>query len=96
VKYSPDGKEIVIRGKEDKDGWEVRIEDNGIGMNTDQLNRVFDKFYRADASNTAPQGLGLGMSIVKQIIEAHGGNIRVESTEGKGTAVIFNLPYDTA
>lgn len=96
VKYSPDEKEIVITSKEDKDGWEVRIEDNGIGMNTDQLNRVFDKFYRADASNTATQGLGLGMSIVKQIVEAHGGNIRVESTEGKGTAVIFNLPYVTA
>ncbi len=93
VKYSPEGKDIVIAGREDKEGWEVRIEDQGIGMNTDQLNRVFDKFYRADASNTATKGLGLGMSIVKQIIEAHGGSIQIESEAGKGTVVIFNLPY---
>ena len=72
---------------------EVRIEDHGIGMNPDQLKRVFDKFYRADASDTATQGLGLGMSIVKQIIESHGGSIRVESAAKKGTVVIFNLPY---
>ncbi len=93
IKYSPDGSEIIITGKEDKRGWEVRIKDQGIGMNADQLNRIFDKFYRADASNTAMQGLGLGMSIVKQIITAHGGTIRVESTEGHGTTAVLNLPY---
>ena len=93
VKYSPEGSLITIVGKEGKEGWEIRIIDQGIGMNADQLDRIFDKFYRVDASNTATQGLGLGMSIVKQAITAHGGDIRVESTEGQGTTVIFNLPY---
>ena len=93
VKYSPEGKEIVIIGREQKGGWEVRIEDQGVGMNAEQLSRIFDKFYRADASNTAISGLGLGMSIVKQVIEAHGGSIRIESVEGQGTTVKFNLPY---
>lgn len=96
VKYSAAGKEIVLRGRADKDGWEVRVEDQGIGMNAEQLERVFEKFYRADASNTAISGLGLGMSISRQIIEAHGGRIRVESAEGEGTTVIFNLPYINA
>lgn len=93
VKYSPRGTQISIFGKEQKDGWEIRIEDQGIGMNEEQLSRIFDKFYRADASNTAISGLGLGMSIVKQVITAHNGSIRVESAEGQGTTVIFTLPH---
>ncbi len=93
AKYSPEGKDITISGSEEKDGWEVRIEDRGVGMNPEQLAQIFDKFYRADASNTAISGLGLGMSIVKQVIEAHGGSIRVESVEGQGTTAIFNLSY---
>ncbi len=93
VKYSIEGGEIIIKGRAQKDGWEVSVEDQGVGMNPDQLSRVFEKFYRADASNTAISGLGLGMSIVKQTIEAHGGSIRVESVEGQGTTVIFSLPH---
>jgi signal transduction histidine kinase len=56
------------------------------------VERVFDKFYRADASDTAIGGLGLGMSIVRNIVEAHGGNIWVESEPGRGTTVHFLLP----
>lgn len=93
AKYSPRGKEIVVKGREVKEGWEIRIKDQGIGMNPDQLSRIFEKFYRADASDTAISGLGLGMSIVKQIIETHGGTIRVESVKEEGTTVIFTLPY---
>jgi len=96
VKYSPEEQEIVITGRENMAGWEIRISDQGIGMSADQLKRIFEKFYRGDASNTATEGLGLGMCIAKQSIEAHGGSIRVESTEGKGTTVILNLPYVAA
>jgi signal transduction histidine kinase len=53
---------------------------------------MFDKFYRVDASSTSKQGLGLGMTIVKNIIEAHGGQIRVESEPGRGTKIVFQLP----
>jgi two-component system phosphate regulon sensor histidine kinase PhoR len=93
AKYSPQGKEIVVKGRAVKEGWEIRIKDQGIGMDPDQISRIFEKFYRADASDTAISGLGLGMSIVKQIIETHGGSIRVESDKGEGTTVIFTLPY---
>lgn len=93
VKYSPKGTEITLSGREKPGGWEVRVVDQGIGMSQEQLDRIYEKFYRADASNTSASGLGLGMSIVKQVIEAHNGEIRVESTKGKGTTAIFTLPY---
>ena len=61
-------------------------------MSEEVLARVFDKFYRADASNTAVQGLGLGMSVVKHIVEAHGGRVQIESTPNVGTQVRCILP----
>ena len=95
VKYSPAGKGITLSARVNKVGWEVCVKDQGIGMSEEQLERIFDKFYRADNSNTAVSGLGLGMNIVKQIIEGHGGTIRVESRVGRGTTVIFDLPFAT-
>jgi len=92
VKYSPAGSAIRIEGMCGPQGWEVRIVDHGIGMTAEQVERVFDKFYRADASNTAVGGLGLGMSIARQIIDEHGGQIQVESRPGEGTRVCFTLP----
>ena len=61
-------------------------------MTAEQAKRVFDKFYRVDSSNTAKAGLGLGMSIAKNIVEGHGGRIWVESELGQGTTVSFTLP----
>ncbi|HKJ05584.1 MAG TPA: ATP-binding protein [Geopsychrobacteraceae bacterium] len=92
VKYSPKGSEIVVTGQFDTDGWEIKVEDCGIGMTSAQVERIFDKFYRADVSDTAVSGLGLGMSIAKQIVDAHNGSIRVESLKGTGTTVTVNLP----
>ncbi len=93
VKFSTRGGliRIICEGA----GAEVRfsVEDQGIGMTPEQIDRVFDKFYRADTSDTAVGGLGLGMAIVKSIIEAHGGRIWVESKSGKGTKVSFTIPF---
>ncbi|RLA93506.1 MAG: hypothetical protein DRG25_04380, partial [Deltaproteobacteria bacterium] len=58
----------------------------------EHIEKIFDKFYRVDTSNTSVSGIGLGMSIVKDIVEAHGGRIWVESELGKGTTVIFTIP----
>jgi signal transduction histidine kinase len=95
VKYSPEGGEIEITCSRDKEEIEIRVQDHGLGMTEDQRDRIFDKFYRADTSNTAISGLGLGMSIAKSIVEAHGGNIWVDSVPGEGTTVRFTLPVQT-
>lgn len=92
VKYSLPGRPITIRLAADETALALEIVDNGIGMTPEQLARVFEKFYRADASNTAVRGLGLGMSIVKRIVEAHGGTITIVSTPGEGTTVVVTLP----
>jgi signal transduction histidine kinase len=70
----------------------ISIADEGIGMNVQQVARVFDKFYRVDVSDTAARGLGLGMNIVKQIVDQHGGSITVASKPGHGTNVTIFLP----
>ena len=94
VKFSPE--QSLIRVVCEVAGAEIRVSvsDEGVGMTMDQVEKVFDKFYRVDASNTAKEGLGLGMAIVKSIIEAHGGQIWVESEVGKGTTVTFSLPLE--
>jgi signal transduction histidine kinase len=92
VKYSPSGGPITVRGKISGNGYLLSVIDRGIGMTPEQSARVFDKFYRADSSNTAVGGTGLGMHIVKYFVEAHGGTIAVESAPGSGTAVHVTLP----
>jgi signal transduction histidine kinase len=92
VKYSPEGSLIRVFSEKAGDYCQVTVADSGIGMNPQQVERVFDKFYRADFSNTAAKGIGLGMSIARQIVEQHGGSIRVESNPGTGTRAIFTVP----
>jgi len=91
-KFSPECSEILVTAHSGQKFWEIKVIDQGIGMTEEQLEKVFDKFYRVDASNTGRSGLGLGMSIVRQIIESHGGTIDIESTPGTGTSVTFTLP----
>jgi len=71
---------------------EIGVADTGIGMTPGQVKRIFDKFYRANASGAAVPGTGLGMSIVKNLVEAHGGKVWVESKMAKGTTVRFTIP----
>ena len=92
VKYSPRGGLVRITGQRNEDAFQMSIADQGIGMSDDQVQRIFDKFYRADTSNSAIEGVGLGMNIVQEIIKAHGGRIWVESCLGEGTIVHFTLP----
>ena len=92
IKYSPDGGTILITGEVVEGHYQISIEDQGIGMTSEEVERIFEKFYRADASNTAIPGTGLGMSIVKYLVEAHGGRVWVKSRKGMGTTVRFTLP----
>ncbi|BCA78430.1 transporter substrate-binding domain-containing protein [Desulfuromonas sp. AOP6] len=92
VKYSPDGGAIRIRGERLEAEFQVTVEDEGLGMTAEQVERIFEKFYRANYQNTAVGGLGLGMSIVRSLVEAHNGKIWVESELGRGTRVFVRLP----
>lgn len=92
VKYSHGGGHIKISDEIRNGQYLVMVKDEGIGMTPEQVNKIFDKFYRADISDSAIEGTGLGMTIVKYIIEAHGGDILVESKYGSGTTVRFKLP----
>lgn len=92
IKYSPHGGMIRVRTATGEDRVEVSVVDQGLGMTPQQVERIFDRFYRVDFSNAETSGLGLGMSIVKQIIQDHGGEVAVSSRLGEGTSVTFTLP----
>ncbi|MDP8228821.1 MAG: PAS domain S-box protein [Candidatus Electryoneaceae bacterium] len=92
IKYSPDGGLIHVTGMVKDGNYVVSVEDQGIGMTPAQVARIFEKFYRADPSNTAIEGTGLGMTLTKHLVEMHDGQIWVESEFGKGTTVKFSIP----
>ncbi len=71
----------------------ISISDTGVGMSAEDKQRVFDRFYRAStARENAVQGIGVGLSIVKSIVDAHGGEITIESEQGRGTTIGLSLP----
>jgi two-component system OmpR family sensor kinase len=91
VKYTPDGGKVTLAVRE-KNGWaELEVSDTGVGIPEDQLPLIFERFYRVDPSR-ATAGFGLGLSIARQIAEAHGGRIEVESTPGEGSTFTLLLP----
>ena len=84
--------EIDIRILDEIDSIRIEIEDNGKGIAQKDLTKIFERFYRTDASrNSAQGGSGIGLSIVKKIIEDHGGYIWATSKEGEGTCMHFVL-----
>lgn len=95
VKFSPAESTVWVDGTVTYGELRISVQDEGSGMGQDQVGRAFDKFYRADSSDTAPAGLGLGLAIAKGIIQAHGSAIWVESKPGKGTRVSFTLSLET-
>ncbi|HEX5354730.1 MAG TPA: PAS domain S-box protein [Aquabacterium sp.] len=92
-KYSPNGGEIHLHVKQYPDSAQlvIEVEDHGIGMTPAQLARVFERFFRADPSGNIP-GTGLGMSLVKEIVSLHQGEVDVRSESGQGTTVRITLP----
>ncbi len=92
IKFSPDGSRIGIRAEEN-DGWiEVRVDDEGVGIPPEELDRVFDKFVQAKRTKTGAGGTGLGLSISREIVEKHGGRIWAECLEERGVRFAFRVP----
>ena len=95
VSFSPDGSEIFVSVEDRGDQILTAVCDRGIGIPTDELGQVFERFHRGrQVSSTNYGGLGLGLYITKQIVERHGGSIWVESKEGSGTTFYFTLPAE--
>jgi signal transduction histidine kinase len=93
IKYSPEGSEIFINVEHRGDQVITSVCDRGIGIPTDELSQVFERFHRGrQVSSTNYGGLGLGLYITRQIVDRHGGAIWVESKEGSGTTFFFSMP----
>ena len=95
LKYSPEGGKVTFRVEERLDMMIVSISDQGVGIPKENIDKIFDRFYRVDKARTRKLGgTGLGLAIAKEMVEAHGGEIWAMSKEGKGTTIFFSLPYD--
>ncbi|HZJ77460.1 MAG TPA: HAMP domain-containing sensor histidine kinase [Clostridia bacterium] len=93
VKFTPFGGKITFNGTVEKDNAIISIKNTGLGIPSDEIDRVFDRFYKVDKSRSYDvKGSGLGLYLVKTLIEMHGGQITVLSTENEFTEFIFRLP----
>jgi len=93
VRHTPEGGLVVLQARAERSGgWvEVSVRDTGVGITCDVLGKIFDRYYRGEAIGEKG-GAGLGLSIVKQLVEMQGGTVWAASTVGEGTAVTFRLP----
>lgn len=95
MKYSPDGGNIRFGVAVEENILTVMISDEGMGIPPENVNRIFDRFYRVDRARARSMGgTGLGLAIAREMIEAHGGSIWAESEEGQGTTIFFTLKVE--
>ena len=95
IKYSPRGTTVTVAAREEAVNILMSVADQGVGIPKDEIGNVFDKYFRARSQKESKmEGLGLGLAIVKNIVEQHGGSVRVESHEGKGSTFFFTLPRE--
>lgn len=97
IKFTPSGGHVEISLRGDTDGATLTVTDTGVGIDPDELPRVFERFYRGSRTpEERASGSGLGLSIVRSIVEMHHGRVSIQSAPGKGTAVTVSLPRDAA
>jgi signal transduction histidine kinase len=94
IKYTPEHGRVGIEARPTMDGLvEIRVNDTGIGISADDLDRIFERFTQIDSSSTRSQGgTGLGLAITRDLIQLHGGAVRVQSQIGRGSSFIFTVP----
>ena len=92
LKYSPKGRLIEVSWKKEKDFVVLKVKDQGAGISPRHRGRLFERFYRVDPSRTSVKGAGVGLSIVKRLMEKHGGSVQVESLLNKGSLFICSFP----
>ena len=93
LRHTPEGGRIVLSAKQVQDQIELSVLDSGPGLQTDDINRIFERFYRTDASRQREDGgSGLGLAIARSIVQAHGGQLSAESEAGQGLRIVIRLP----
>jgi signal transduction histidine kinase len=92
LRHTPEGGLIVVNAEREGEMLQVSVSDTGIGIDAQELDRVFDRFYQVERIGRNAEGSGLGLSIVKQLVEAQGGTIEATSVAGQGTTFRFTLP----
>jgi signal transduction histidine kinase len=93
LKYTPPGGTVAVRVDDGSSGIRISVADTGVGIAAEDLPRVFERFYRADNSRSrATGGAGIGLSIARAIVEAHGGTINAASEPGRGSEFVISLP----
>lgn len=93
IKYSPEARKIIVRTKKNRQTVQVSVQDFGVGILKEDLQRIFEPFFRTkNIRHTDIPGVGLGLHICKKIIENHGGEVRVSSVAGKGSVFTITLP----
>lgn len=93
IKFTPKGGKVAMKVWDDEGVLKISVSDTGIGIPPDQMDKVFERFMQVDASSTrAYSGMGIGLSLVKDFVEFHGGMVGVESEPGKGTTFTISLP----
>ena len=92
INYNKPGGEVVISSEKNEHGIQLSVKDTGVGIPSEHLPRIFERFYRVDNDRSRELGgTGLGLAIVKHIVEAHGSQVQVESTVGEGSIFRFLL-----
>mgnify|MGYP000061885062 CR=1 FL=1 len=93
IKFTPKGGEIKVSIQMDKEFVNIKVKDTGIGISSESLPHIFDRFYQADGSSTREhEGTGIGLALTKELVELHKGKIEVKSKIGEGTEVIITFP----
>jgi signal transduction histidine kinase len=92
IKYSPEGGVVGLAAERHGQGVRVTVRDEGLGIPSDQQDRIFTKFFRGDAGATGITGTGLGLAVSREIVEAHGGSIGFDSDAGSGSTFWLELP----
>jgi two-component system, OmpR family, phosphate regulon sensor histidine kinase PhoR len=93
IKFTPRGGEVTLRARQSRESVTIEVSDTGIGIPRDEVEQMFSRFYRAsNAVALATQGAGLGLSIVKGLVEAQGGTVLLRSSVGEGTRVSISMP----
>ena len=94
IKFTPPGGQVVLAAQTEAGFVRFSVRDSGVGIPADDLERIFERFYKADRARSGG-GTGLGLSISRHLVEAHGGRIWAESTEGAGSTFYFTIPISS-